>query len=173
MTLFRRALPLLLLLCTQLLAQRFTARVVRVIDGDTIVVLAGTTQVRIRLAEIDCPESSQPWGYRAKQFTSALVFGRTVTVLPQDTDRYNRTIAHIVNDQGADLNTELVRAGIAWWHHRYSNSAGLRALEQQARRERRGLWADPDPIAPWDWRRERLSHTSKSNDRLAVGASRR
>jgi endonuclease YncB( thermonuclease family) len=154
MTLPRRILPLLLcLFCAQLLAQRFTGRVVRVIDGDTFVILAGTTQVRIRLAEIDCPERSQPWGNRARQFTSAAVFGRVVTVLSQDTDRYGRTIAHIITDQGTDLNMDLVRSGLAWWYRRYSHSAVLRELEAEAHREHRGLWADPSPIAPWDWRR--------------------
>ena len=65
-------------LCTSLFSQTFTGRVVRVIDGDTISVLTGRTEVRIRLAECDAPESSQPFGYRAKQFTSSLVFGRDV-----------------------------------------------------------------------------------------------
>jgi len=145
----------LFFLCISLFGQNFTARVVRVIDGDTISVLSGRTEVRIRLAECDAPESSQPFGYRAKQFTSSLVFGRTVTVVPQGLDRYHRTISHIITDQGLDLSTELIRAGFAWWYRKYSRNTDLEILERQAREARRGLWVDPSPIPPWEWRRNR------------------
>jgi micrococcal nuclease len=145
----------LLFLCTSLFAQTYSARVVRVIDGDTISVLSARTETRIRLAECDAPESSQPFGYRAKQFTSSLVFGRDVTVNVQGTDQYQRTIAHIVTDQGVDLSAELIRAGFAWWYRQYSRNAELGTLESQARTARRGLWADPSPTPPWEWRRQR------------------
>ena len=142
-------------LCTSLFSQTFTGRVVRVIDGDTISVLTGRTEVRIRLAECDAPESSQPFGYRAKQFTSSLVFGRDVAVLVQGTDRYQRTIAHVTTGQGLDLSTELIRAGFAWWYRQYSRNPELGVLEAEARAARRGLWADASVTPPWEWRRKR------------------
>jgi endonuclease YncB( thermonuclease family) len=152
---FTLSLLTLLLLGTSLLGQNFTGRVVRVIDGDTISVLTDRTEVRIRLAECDAPESSQPFGYRAKQFTSSLVFGRDVTVIPQGTDRYHRTIAHIITDQSLDVSTELIRAGLAWWYRQYSRNADLGILERQAREAHRGLWSEPSPTPPWEWRRAR------------------
>lgn len=110
------ALLLLLCLAPVLLAQTVAARVVRVIDGDTIVVaFADRTIAHIRLAEIDAPEHDQPWGLEATAFTTAHVAHQAVSVAIQGTDRYGRLIAHISID-GWDLNTELVRAGLAWWY---------------------------------------------------------
>jgi len=134
-------------------AQTFTARVVRIGDGDTITVLNGTNQVRIRLAEIDCPELNQPWGRRAKDFTASLVFGHVVTITGEGGDRYGRTIAHVETEDGTDLNTELVHAGLAWHYKHYSRSATLARLEEEARRDHRGLWKDANPTPPWEWRR--------------------
>jgi endonuclease YncB( thermonuclease family) len=151
----RASILFFLSLSTSLFGQTFAGRVVRVIDGDTISVLAARTEIRIRLAECDAPESSQPFGYRAKQFTSSLVFGRDVTVIVQGTDRYRRTIAHITTDQGLDLSTELIRAGFAWWYRQYSRNPELGVLEIEARAAKRGLWTDASPTPPWEWRRAR------------------
>ena len=145
-------LTVLSLSLCQLFAQTFSARVIRIGDGDTITVLDGSTQVRIRLAEIDCPELNQPWGRRAKQLTAELVFGQVVTVRGQGQDRYGRLIAHVQTEAGTDLNTELVRAGLAWHYRLYSRSISLSRLEDEARRAQLGLWADPAPTPPWDWR---------------------
>ena len=92
----------------------FTARVVGVSDGDTITVLDGTTQVKVRLNGIDCPEKGQPFGARAKQLTSELGFGKSVTVCPSGADRYGRTLGEVVLPDGRVLNRELVEAGMAW-----------------------------------------------------------
>ena len=153
----RRILPLLLffLLCTQLLAQTFTARVIRVLDGDTIAIVSDGTQIRVRLAECDAPESDQPFGSAATQFTASLVSGRSVTVHVTDKDKYGRSIAHITTDQGLDLSTELIRAGLAWWYRQYSRNLQLGFLETQARDAHRGLWIDPNPTPPSVWRHAR------------------
>ncbi len=79
------------LLTSQTLAADFTGRVVGVSDGDTITVLHNGKGERIRLHGIDCPEKRQAFGNRAKQFTSNLVFAKTVTVQALDRDRYGRT----------------------------------------------------------------------------------
>ena len=73
-------------------------------------------------------------------------------IIAQGSDPYGRTIAHVATQDGWDLNTGLLRAGLAWWYRQYSTDAVLGALELEARRAHRGLWADPDPIAPWTWR---------------------
>jgi len=133
----------------------FTARVVGVSDGDTITVLAGSTQVRVRLNGIDCPEKGQPFGARAKQLTSKLAFGKTVTVRPLGRDRYGRVLADVILPDGRVLNEDLVAAGMAWHYRRYSKDKALARLERQAREAGLGVWSDARPVAPWEFRRER------------------
>jgi endonuclease YncB( thermonuclease family) len=132
----------------------FRAKVVGISDGDTLTVLkADETQAEIRLHGIDAPEVGQDFATRSKQATSELAFGRTVTVRPMSIDRYGRTVAEVVLPDGRSLNRELVRAGIAWWFRSYApNDRELERLEAEAREARRGLWSQPNPIPPWEWR---------------------
>ena len=134
-------------------AEQFRGRVVGVSDGDTIIVLRERHPEKIRLQGIDAPEKGQPFGERAKQFASRLTFDREVTVRVNGRDRYRRTIAEIVLPDGRSLNQELVRAGYAWWYRRYANDSVLANLELQARADRAGLWAGPNPVPPWEWRK--------------------
>lgn len=137
------------------LADQLPCRVVGVSDGDTLTCLTSASrQVKVRLAEIDAPESRQPYGSRAKQALSALAFGKQVVLEVQDTDRYGRTVARVVAD-GQDVNAELVRQGAAWVYRQYSRDRSLIALEEQARAAARGLWALPENerMPPWEWRR--------------------
>ncbi len=110
---------------------------------------------RIRVNGIDSPEKRQAFGKRAKQFTSTVVFGTTVTVLVVDRDRYGRTVGVVLLPDGRSLNHELVRAGLAWMYRRYTSDQSLSDLEEEARVARRGLWADPEPVPPWEWRTRR------------------
>ena len=155
MILIRRAL-LTLLLLTALPAwgETLTGRVVAIADGDTLTLLiAGSQQVKIRLHGIDAPESRQPWGARARQALSEMAFRREVRVEVRDTDRYGRTVGRIYAGP-VDINAEIVRGGMAWVYTRYNRDPALPALEAEARAARRGLWADPRPVPPWDWRRQ-------------------
>lgn len=137
----------------------FDAKVVGISDGDTIRVLRKTKdgtldEVKVRLHGIDCPETGQPFGSVAKKATSALVFDHVVTVVAVDTDRYGRTVATVLFDEGKNLNHELVRQGMAWWYRKYApDDETLDALEHEARAAGRGLWGDKDPVPPWEWRR--------------------
>jgi endonuclease YncB( thermonuclease family) len=133
----------------------FVGKVVGVADGDTISVLDGTVQVKVRLNGIDCPERSQPFGSRAKQFTSNLAFGKTVTVKPFGKDRYGRTLGDVVLPDGRVLNQELVGAGMAWHYTRYSKDETLARLERRAREAGLGVWSEARPVAPWDFRKGR------------------
>ncbi len=153
----KRRSALLLLISTlwyfsSALAADFTGRVIGVSDGDTITVLHNGKGERIRLHGIDCPEKRQAFGNRAKQFTSNLVFAKTVTVQAVDRDRYGRTVGVVLLPDGRSLNHELVRAGLAWMYRRYTNDQSLSDLEEEARVARRGLWADPDAVPPREWR---------------------
>ncbi len=129
-------------------------RVVAVADGDTLTVLTDAgQQLRIRLAEIDTPETAQPYGPRARRELTDLAFGKEVRVAVQDTDRYGRTVGR-VRARGQDINAELVRRGAAWVYRQYSHDAALLTLEAEARAARRGLWALPESqrVPPWEWR---------------------
>src|SRR5712691_7992763 len=110
-------------------ATDFTGRVVGVADGDTIKVMHNGKAEKIRLHGIDCPEKAQPFGSKAKQFTSGMVFGKTVTVHVTDMDRYGRTVADVILPDGRVLNRELVAAGLAWWYRQYSRDKSLGQLE--------------------------------------------
>lgn len=146
-----------------------TARCVGVKDGDTIVVVLDGQQVTIRLAEVDCPEKSQAYGQRAKQYTSSLCFGKEVSIVEKNKDRYGRTIAIVYCDDTTILNKELVKAGMAWRYVQFSDDPTYGELEDKARAAHRGLWADENPEAPWEFRKQRRapshpSHQKKYHD---------
>ena len=126
-----------------------TGQVVAVMDGDTVGLLVDRQEFRIRLAQIDAPEKRQAFGQRAKQSLSELVYGHAVKAVTEGEDRYGRTLATLyVGD--VDVNAEQVRRGMAWVYRQYAHDPSLYALEAKA--ARRGLWADPDPVPPWEWR---------------------
>ena len=137
-------------------AEEFSGKVVGVSDGDTIRVLRSRTPIKVRLHGIDCPEIGQDFGSRAKAFTSELVFGQVVKVVPRATDRYGRTVADVILADGRILNHEPVRAGLAWRYRRYAPEIGtLARLEVAARDAKRGLWSQLNPVPPWDWRKNK------------------
>jgi len=139
-----------------LLASSWEGKVVGISDGDTIKVLKNGTQVKVRLAAIDCPEKKQPYGNKAKQFTADMVGGKVVKVWETDTDRYGRIVGFVfVGDK--NLNKELLSAGLAWHYKKYSRDPALAKLEFRARSAKRGLWSEPDPLPPWEWRRIKQS----------------
>lgn len=150
---------MLVLALTAAEAATLSGRVVGVHDGDTITVLdANRTQYKIRLAGIDAPESKQAFGNRSKQNLSDLVFGKDVAVEWDKRDRYQRVVGVVLVD-GHDVNLEQVRAGMAWWYRQYAkeqipDDRRLYELaENEARAAKRGLWADANPMPPWEWRR--------------------
>ncbi len=152
-------LLLALLFSPALPAATITGKVVKVVDGDTVHVLdAANTRHKIRLAGIDAPERKQPFGAKAKAYLAGLVAGEPVEVEWNKRDRYKRIVGKIIHD-GRDVNLSMVRAGMAWWYRKYSKEQSLvdrglyAAAEAKARFSRVGLWADPGPVAPWEWRR--------------------
>ena len=148
------------LLCTvsfgSAAAHDIVGRVIGVSDGDTITLLVAREQIKIRLADIDAPESRQPFGTRSKQSLSEICYNKSATAEPVSKDRYGRTVARLVCGP-TDANAEQVRRGMAWVFDRYARpDSALYALQTRARTDGRGLWSDPHPIPPWEWRaRER------------------
>jgi endonuclease YncB( thermonuclease family) len=128
--------------------------VVGISDGDTITVLHEGKGEKIRLCGIDTPEDHQAFGKRAKQFTSQMVYGKTVEVETKDTDRYGRSVALIFID-GQSLNEALVKNGFAWVYRKYCKEKFCEDwlnLEIVARYGKIGLWSEPNPIPPWEFR---------------------
>lgn len=141
-------------------AQTLTGRVIRIADGDTVTVLdSANTEHRIRLEGIDAPESHQAFGTQSKKNLSDMIFGKDVTVVYQKTDQYGRLVGKITLD-GKDINLEQVKAGMAWHYKEYEReqTPADRELyakaEDEARTARRGLWQDPNPTEPSEFRKE-------------------
>jgi micrococcal nuclease len=135
-------------------AQELTATVVGISDGDTITVLVDRQQLRIRLHGIDAPEKGQPYSDAAKRYLSAGTHKRTIRIVNKGKDRYGRTLAvlYLPTDAGdLDVNADMVNTGLAWSYRQFSKDYA--ANEDAARRDRRGLWQDPHPVPPWQWRK--------------------
>jgi endonuclease YncB( thermonuclease family) len=135
-------------------AQPITARVIGVHDGDTITVLTPEKRhIKIRLAEIDAPELSQPYGKKAKQLLSLMVFSKDVSITPLTIDKYGRTVARVYHGE-TDINLAMVRTGAAWAYRKYLTDNSFLDAEAEARKAGAGLWAlQPDQIMPpWEWR---------------------
>lgn len=133
----------------------FTGRVVGVADGDTLTVLDGKRQVRVRLWGIDAPERGQPWSSRSREALAARAMHREARVATRGHDGYGRTLARVAVG-GVDLGEAQLADGLAWVYRRYANDASMIALEDGARAARRGVWSLPDPEPPWRYR-ERVS----------------
>ena len=145
----------LLVIAVPTLAAELHGRVVGIADGDTFTLLtADKQQVRIRLAEIDAPESGQPYGNKSKQALARLVFGKETRIVVQTTDRYGRTVGRpYVGD--LDICAEMIRIGAAWAYRAYLKDQTLMALETDARTANLGVWglSETQSRPPWEWRR--------------------
>lgn len=139
-----------------------TLRVIGVHDGDTLTGLTDDKrQVKVRLDAIDSPEIGQPFGQTAKKALAEKVMGRDVVVTTKTHDRYGRTVGHVLLGH-RDINLELLEEGMAWHYERYDHNARLRDAEESARTARRGLWADPSPAPPWEWRKQEQSRKKRA-----------
>lgn len=128
--------------------------IVGVSDGDTVNLLdARMQQHRIRLAQIDAPEKAQPFGQRSKQSLSDLVFGKEAVADCETQDRYGRQVCTIWVGR-TNANLEQVRSGMAWVYRQYARAATYFQVESEAKASKKGLWSDPYPTPPWEWRRE-------------------
>lgn len=155
-------------LVTPAAAERLTGRIIHVADGDTVTLLTGQNQsVRIRLSGIDAPEKRQPFGTRAREKMAFCAKGKTAVVDTHKKDRYGRQVG-TVTVAGTDCGLELLKSGLAWYYAAYEKELPAakrlpyRNAESAARRQKRGLWQDKNPQAPWDWRKiQKMKYSSK------------
>lgn len=168
---FLRSLIYLALLGASCVAQgaEFTAKVVVVLDGDTVMVQRKGGLVKIRLAEIDAPEKAQIFGETSKHSLSDMVLGKQVKVSSQAVDKYGRMVAHLALD-GLDVNAEQIRRGMAWEYSHFHGNKELVALQEEAKQVPRGLWALSDPMPPWEWRKLHPNVDDKTSDASTIGA---
>ena len=130
-----------------------SGKVIKVKDGDTIVILdSDNVQHTIRVADIDCPEKGQPFSKAATSFVSNEIFGKEVSIEKKSKDRYGRIIGNVFYTNKT-LSKELLRKGLAWHYKYYSKDKELATLELIAKKNKLGLWADPNPINPYQWRK--------------------
>lgn len=145
----------LVLLFTSSASGQLTGKVVSIADGDTFTLLTnGKKQVKIRLHGIDCRERGQDYGDVAKKYLSTMIFSEEVRVETKGTDRYGRTIG-VVFLGDRNMNESLLEKGLAWHYKKYDKNPRWALLEEAARLARLNLWAMPNPLPPWDFRRKK------------------
>jgi endonuclease YncB( thermonuclease family) len=135
-----------------------TVHVIRVVDGDTVVVgTAESLNLKVRLQGIDAPECGMPFGPQAQRFLEQLVLGRTVQMAATGRDRYGRTVATLAVG-GQDVGLAVLHAGLAWHDRRFVTPeqvgppTGYLRTQFDAELNRRGLWSNSEVIPPWQWR---------------------
>ncbi len=145
---------LALVCCLALSAQAeiFNAKVIVVMDGDTVMVLRDGKKIKIRLANIDAPEKAQPFGKQARDSLLELVGKKQIQVDSRAVDQYGRTVG-LISADGLNVNQEQVRRGMAWEYSHYHTDKTYIGLQSDARRAHRGLWVQSNPQAPWQWRK--------------------
>ncbi|MBP5187734.1 MAG: thermonuclease family protein, partial [Fibrobacterales bacterium] len=108
---------------------------------------------RVRVAQMDAPEKNMPFGQKSKERFTELVMGKEIALVVNTVDRYGRIVGSVVID-GEDQSARMISEGMAWYYRQYGWTDSLARLEEEARNAKRGLWADPNPQPPWEWRKE-------------------
>lgn len=133
-------------------AEHFEAKVIAVMDGDTVFVQSGPFKAKLRLANIDAPEKEQPYGKQSSESLQALIGGKVIQVESQAVDQFGRTIA-LVSLGGLSINEEQVKRGMAWSYSRSRAAKTYNSLQREAQVARRGLWQQANPQLPSQWRK--------------------
>lgn len=155
-------------------AEEFDAKVIVVMDGDTVMVLRDGKKVKVRLANIDAPESDQAFGKESRQALADMVLKQRVHVSSQAMDGYGRMVAEL-SINGQSVNDAQVSKGMAWEYSHFHRNKHFLSLYKQAKQSKRGLWANAiQPISPDQWRKAhpkayRSKTTSSVSENPACG----
>ena len=143
-------------------------KVVSVTDGDTINLLdAANNEIKVRLSGVDAPERGQPYANVSREHLARMVAGKEVRVETTKTYPYGRTVGKVwlqpsdcpTCGKTLDASLAQITAGMAWWYRYYAEEQSpedrgrYESAEDEARTRKWGLWADPDPINPYEWRK--------------------
>ncbi len=162
----KKLLPLLLLFLSFAQAETFQCKVVGITDNYTITCLTeAKKQVKVRLYQIDAPESDQAYGQKAKQALSDMIYSKTVDIENKGLDRHKRTLGVIWLENNNritphdvfafDINHNMIKQGYAWYYPFTKKNPHYQQAEQEAKEAKRGLWADKYAMPPWEWRKEK------------------
>ncbi|MDI1308327.1 MAG: thermonuclease family protein [Methylotenera sp.] len=139
-------------------------KVTWVYDGDTVKLRHISTndsqkEFKLRLTDIDAPERNQSYGLKSRRALMKLCKGKNMIVTAQisGTDKYQRSVGRL-ECNGIDASYYLAEHGLAWFYKQYSNDKAIENAAKNARQLTLGLWADSNPIAPWDWRHQHLNY---------------
>jgi endonuclease YncB( thermonuclease family) len=144
-------------------AQPGSGRVSAVIDGNTVEVVDNANETfRITLADIDCPELSQPYGVEARQFLGKMLSGKEVKITWRGKDRKGNHIAVVLLAKDVDPRIQLIREGLAWTSEK-NPDAELESLRMEAQRNGKGLWKERNATPPWIYRRQQSMMNPKSS----------
>ena len=145
-------------------ADTFEAKVLTVMDGDTVFVKSGPFKAKIRLVNIDAPEKDQSFGKQSQESLQSLIGGKVIQVESKAVDKFGRTIA-LVSIGDINVNEEQVRRGMAWAYSRSREGKAYVRLQSEAQQDKRGLWQQANPQSPSQWRKlhpsEHTQHASK------------
>lgn len=148
-------LLLSMLLCIPALGQRFPVTVVGITDGDTFTVInRDKLQLKVRIIGIDAPEKNQPFGNKAKQALSDLIYRKTIEIDVQYQEKWGRYAAKVYTPDGQDVALLMLQAGMAWHNANYDKTTAYKKAQETARGAKIGLWSDAHPEAPWEFRKE-------------------
>ena len=149
--------------CREKTSPALSGKVVAIADGDTFTLLNNENQQeRVRMYGIDCPERGQDYGNVAKEKLSEFIFRRAVRIEEKGKDRYKRTLAVVYDEDNRCVNEEMLKSGLAWHYTEYDTNPQWTRFENAARKARLGLWAQPDPTPPWEWRKaKRMKEAEK------------
>ncbi len=129
-----------------------SGKVIKISDGDTFhMLLSDKTTIKIRLHGIDCPERSQPFYQQARNYLSDLIYNKNIQIIVPYKDQYKRHVAFAFFN-GISVNEKMLENGFAWHFKRHDKQIEWENLEKKARKEKKGIWSDPNPVAPWKYR---------------------
>jgi endonuclease YncB( thermonuclease family) len=152
--LMKKIVLILILLSQNILgyAQTYNGTIIRVIDGDTFVIQTEEGSLKVRMFGTDAPERDQPYSKESADFLKQYL-NKDATLKASGVDRYSRTLGVLYID-GQDINLLSIKNGCSWHFKRYSSNQKYSTAEEYARRNKIGLWALPNPVPPWDWRKK-------------------
>lgn len=156
----RFIVALLALVALNVQAESFEAKVLAVMDGDTVFVKSGPFKAKLRLVNIDAPEKDQPFGKESQESLQSLIGGKIIHVESKAVDKFGRTIA-VISIGDINVNEEQVRRGMAWAYSRSREGRAYARLQSEAQLAKRGLWQQANPQSPSQWRKLHPSEPTK------------
>ena len=146
---------LLMLISTNLLSLELKGKIIHISDGDTVHLLTDNKEkIKIRLNDIDAPESKQAFGNKSKENLKKYIYQKNVVVEYKNKDKYKRVLGTIYY-QNRDINLQQVKDGYAWVYKKYSKNHNYFKAEKEAKSKKLGLWSDKNPIEPWEFRKNK------------------